>query len=272
MARDAEEAPYAPSLRQKLVSWAYIASRPGISITFSCFLEVARVTVCSCMAGNLSAWSLWFHPTHLPNNHYLSSYLIALLQPLYILAVLEAVLSPVSTVAFGIVIFRRETTFAQDILFFGLLAISTMVAAVVLALQTLVLNSSLDVQAILRVRPDLSSGDAVSAWDSFVGGKFPLVAFILFVIADGYQIVAVSARHLVPSSKRLPKQFQPFVIEKHGRTAIVREAEASTQGIELEAGVDFGPLARLFDDYEKQGLISTRVALEVGQSSTPSFF
>ena len=262
MARDAEEAPYAPSLRQKLVSWAYIASRPGISITFSCCLEVARVVICSCMAGNISAWSLWLHPT---------SHLIALLRPLYILAVLEAILSPVSTVAFGIVIFRRETTVAQDILFFGLIAISTMVAAVVLALQTLVLSSSLDVQAIRRVRPYISSGDALAAWDSFVGGKLPLVAFILFAVADGYQIVAVSARHLVPSSKRLPKQIPPFVIEKQGRTAIVREAEANTQGIQIVAGVDFGPLARLFDDYEKQGLISTHIDLEVRRSSTPQF-
>ena len=265
MARDAEEAPYAPSFRQKLVSWAYIASRPGISITFSCCLELARVIVCSCMVGNFSDGFLWLHQTHPPNSSYLSSHLFALLQPLYTLAVLEAVLSIVSTVAFGIVIFRRETTFAQDILFFGLIAISTMVAAVVLALQTLVLNSSLDVQTISKISPDLSSEDALAAWDSIVGGKLPLVAFILFVVADGYQIVAVSARHLVPSSKRLPKQFQPFVIEKHGRTAIFREAEASTRGIEIVDGVDFGPLARLFDDYEKQGLISTHIDLEVRQ-------
>ena len=172
----------------------------------------------------------------------------SLLQVLYILAAFEAVLSPVSTVAFSIIIFRRETTCTHDILIFGLIAIGTVVAAVVLALQTLALNFSLDVQAILKARPDLSIGDVLGAWDRFIGGKLPLVAFILFLAAGGFQIVAVSVRQLIPSSKRLPKQFQPFV-DKHKRISAVGEPEASTLGTELVAGVDSGPLARLFNDY-----------------------
>lgn len=135
------------------------------------------------MAAHFSAWSSWLPRTHIdlpiPHisppafpplqrryipNHYLSSPADALLQPLYILAIFEAVLAPVCTVAFAITIFRREITYTKDMLYLVLIAISTVVAAVVLALQTQALSSSLDVQAILRIRPDLSSGDVLSAW------------------------------------------------------------------------------------------------------------
>lgn len=64
--------------------------------------------------------------------------------------------------------------------------------------------------------------------------------------------MAVSAGHLIASAKRLPKQFQPFVMETHKRTTVVGESETSTLGIEVVALKDSGPLARLFDDYEKQ--------------------
>ena len=268
MASDAEAAPYTLKLWQNFLSWACIAGRPKYSVPFSLGLGGVGLLICSINAAKLSARSSWLDWTNLPNlpsDCYLSSHVYTLLQLLYILAALEAVLSPVCTVAFSISIFRRETTCTHDILVFGVIAISTVVAAVVLALQTLALNSSVDVQAILRIRPDLSSGDVLGAWGSFIGGKLPLVAFILFLVAGGFQIVAVSARHLIPSSSRLPKQFQPFVMKKQKRTSAIGEPEASTGGTELVAGVDSGPLATLFDDYDKQGLISTHKDLEVCQ-------
>ena len=265
MARNAEAARYLFDLWQELVLWVYKASNPRISITLSFFLEVGRLIVCSVNAGRFSAQSSWLYSTNLPNDCYLTSRMNTLLQLLYILATLEAVLSPVSTVAFSITILRRETTCTHDILVFGVIAISTVVAAVVLALQTLALHSSLDVQAILRIRPDLSSGHVLGAWGSFIGGKLALVAFILFLVVGGFQIVAISARFIIPSSKRIPKQFQPFVMEKQKKTSAIGEPGTTTGGTELVAGVDSGPLARLFDDYEKQGLISTHIDLEVCQ-------
>ena len=215
MARNAEAAPYIFNLWQKLVSSAYNASDPAASISLSFVLEVGRLVICSLNAARFSAQSSWLYPTSLPNECYSISRMNTLLQLLYILAALEAVLSPVTTVAFSITVFRRETTCTHDILVFSLITISTVVAAVVLALQALALNSSLDVQAVLKIRPDLLSGDVLGAWSPFIGGKLPLVAFILFLVAGGFQIVAVSARHITPSPKRLPKQFQPFVIEKN---------------------------------------------------------
>ena len=266
MARNAEAAPYIFNLWQKLVSSAYNASDPAASISLSFVLEVGRLVICSLNAARFSAQSSWLYPTSLPNECYSISRMNTLLQLLYILAILEAILSPVTTVAFSITIFR-ETTCTHDISVFGLIATSTVVAAVVLALQNLALKSSLDVQAILKIRPDLLSGDVLGAWSRFIGGKLPLVAFILFLVAGGFQIVAVLARHIIPSPKRLPKQFQPFVIEKNKRISAVGEPEASALGTELVAGVHSGPLARLFDDHEKRGLISAHIDLEVCQSN-----
>ena len=267
MARNAEAAPYIFNLWQKLVSSAYNASDPAASISLSFVLEVGRLVICSLNAARFSAQSSWLYPTSLPNECYSISRMNTLLQLLYILAILEAILSPVTTVAFVITIFRRETTCTHDISVFGLIAISIMVAAVVLALHALALNSSLDVQAILKTRPDLLSGDFLVAWSRFIGGKLPLVVFILFLVAGGFQIVTVSARHLIPSPKRLPKQFQPFVMKKHKGMSAVGEPEASTLGTELGAGVHSGPLARLFDDHKKRGLISAHIDLEVCQSN-----
>lgn len=259
MATDATAAPRTFALWQKLVLSAYFVSRPGISITVSFFLEVARVIICSVMAENFSTLSSWLHAVHLPNDPYLPSRAIALSQPLYILAVLEAALSPVSTVAFAITIFRRGTTYVEDILCFGLIGISTVVAAVVLALYILVINSSLNVQALVGIRPDRSSDNVSPALDA----KLPLAAFILFLVANGFQIVAITARHLILSSKRLPKQFRPFVMEKHGRTAVVGDPEAIDISMDVVPRTDLGPLERLYDDLEKQGLISHGVDLEV---------
>ena len=185
MARNTGAAPYIFEVWQKLVSLAYSASTSFASIGLSFYLEVARLVICSLNAARFSVQSFWLYPTSLPNECYSISRMNTLLQLLYILAILEAILSPVTTVAFSITIFRRETTCTHDLSVFGLIATSTVVAAVVLALQNLALKSSLDVQAILKIRPDVLSGDVLGAWSRFIGGKLPLVAFILFLsLAD----------------------------------------------------------------------------------------
>ena len=156
----------------------------------------------------------------------------------------------------------------MGILAIAVITISIAVAAIVLALQTLI-QPSLDIQTILKIRPDLSSEDVLSNWEYFMDPWVTLAVFIISLVAGGFQIVVVSVRHLIPSPNRLPKQFQPFVLEKHKRKPVIGEPEASALGIELVAGVEPGPLARLFDDYEKRALISTHVDLEVCQSIPP---
>ena len=203
-------------------------------------------------AANFSAQSAWLYSTELPNDCYLSSRVNTLLQPLYILATLEAIVVPISTFTFSIAISRRETKHNEEILVFSLIAINIAVAAAVLALKTLVQNPSLDMQAILRIRPDLSNGDVLAAWGNFIGRGMSLAVFIFSVIIGGFQIAVISAQHLIPSPKRLPKQFQPFIMEKHRETTAIGELEATTPVTEVVAGVNSGPLARLYDEYEKQ--------------------
>lgn len=267
MARNAEAESYTLNLWQRLVLWAYIVSLSSRCIICSIILDLARLCLCSRNAVALSARSAWLDSTTIPDNCYLPSHVNTLFQPLYILATTEAIWCPVCTVAFSIAIFRRDTTHNEGILVLGLIAISTVVAAVVLALQIVVQESSLDMQAILRIRPDLSSGEVLSSWNSFVCGSLSKIAFILFLLRSGFQIVAVSGRHSKSSSKRLPKQFRPFIMEKQKRTSAIGELEASTMETELVIRVDSGSLARLYDDYEKQGLISTHIDLEVCHSN-----
>ena len=238
MARDAEAASRTLNLWQKLVSWAYIAGGSKSSILISWSLELARFLICYLNSDLISASS--FSTTDPTNPPSLSSRANALFQPLRILAVLETVLSPLSTLAFNIRIIQRETTYIKDILYFGLSAISTVVAAVVLVLQCLILKLP---------RED--------TWNIL-----PLFAFILFLVPGGLQVVAVLARRLI-----VPKQFRPFVMEKYKRTSAIEEPEARALGIELVAGIDSGPLARLNHDYEKQGFVSRHIDLEVGQSN-----
>lgn len=61
-------------------------------------------------------------------------------------------------------------------------------------------------------------------------------------------------------------------MEKYKRATRIGEPEASALEMHVVARVDTGPLARLFDDYEKQGLISTHIDLEVCQSNIPPYF
>lgn len=268
MTRDAESTSYTLNLWHELVSWVcFVSSIPWISITFSCILAAVTLGVCSANASYLSTYSSWLDDsTILPNDCYLISHMNTLLRLLYTFAVLETILCPVCLVAFILAFIRRETTCTHAIWCFTVMAISTVVAAVVLVLKTVVLNSSLNMQAILSIRPDLSSGDVLASWDSFRGGSLSLVAFIFFLVTSGLHIVAVSARHLIPSPIRLPKQFRPFVMEKHKRTAASGDPEATTLMIEMVEDVD-GPLARFYDHHDKQGLISTHIDLEVCQSS-----
>ncbi|KAK0512761.1 hypothetical protein JMJ35_004778 [Cladonia borealis] len=263
MARNAETVPYRLNLWQKLVLLPYIANIPQI---FAIMLEYVGLVCWSC-AATLSTRSSWLSSTPLPNYCYLISHMNTLLQLQYILAAFRTVLVPVNSVAFAITILRRETTCTDAFLYFGLIAVSTVVAAVVLALQIVVQNSSLDMQAILRIRPDLSSEEVLNSWEFFTDITMPLTGFILFLLASGLEIVAVSARHLIPYPARLPRQFRPFVAEEHKRARAFKGPEASTLGTELVARLDPGPLARLFDDYEKRALISTHTDLEVCQSN-----
>ena len=267
MAKNAKVVLYTFDLWQKLVSWAYNVSHPDISFLFSFLLDALSLLFCSFNVSTLSARSSWLHATPLPSDCYLSPRIPTLFQQTYILAILEAVLCSVSIAAFTFTMFRRETTYTENILVIGVIAISIALAAVGLALQTLVSKSLLDVEAILRIRPDLSSEDVLNAWAKFTDGKLPLVVFIFLLFAGVLQIWAVSARHLIPSSRRLPKQHRPFIVEKTKRMPAIRESEASTLGTEMLPRVEPGPLARLFDDYERRGLISTQVDLEVCQSN-----
>lgn len=256
------------NLWEKLASWANIA-RSKFCLVPWFLLDFGRLAICSFQAISFSAGYSWLHASHLPNDHGQSSRAITLLQLLYVLTILEALLSPVCTITFCIMLRRREQRYTEIISFFSLIAISTVLAAVVLALQNLVL-SSLDIQAILAINPpDLSNGDGFYWSDDFVTGHIPLAALILFLVADGFQIVILSAQHLIPSSKRLPKQFQPFLIVKNRGKTIIEELETSPQMIEL---VDSGPLARLYNDYERHGLISTHMDIQVCQSNNPQFF
>ena len=266
MARNTEAAPNTFAVWKKLLSWVYRASDPHTSFLLSFFLDLARLIPCIIIAIGYEERSSWLNPTPLPNDCYLSPRVNSLFQPLYVLAVLMVILYLLCTIAFSIMMFRRETTYTEAIWLIAVIMISIMVAAITLALQTLI-QPSLDMQTILTVRPDLSSKDVLSAWDDFMCGRLLLGIFILSLVTGGFQIMAVSARHLIPSPNRLPKQFQPFVMEKHKRKSSIEEPEASTLGTELVAGVEPGPLARLFDDYEKRALISTHVDLEVCQSN-----
>lgn len=242
---------------------------PNIFPTLCFVLDLLRLAFCGVNARTFSARSTWLNPTPLPDDCYLLPRVNSLLQPLYVLAVLVAVLSPLCTVCFLTMVSQREAKYTGAVLFIAMITISIVVAAVVLALQTLI-QPSLDMQTILKIRPDLSSEDVLFYWETFMRADITLAVFILFLVSGGIQIMAVSARHLIPSPKRLPKQIQPFVMEKHKRKSAIGEPEASTLGTELVTGVEPGPLARLFDDYEKLGLISTHIDLEVRQSNIAS--
>ena len=266
MARNTEAAPNTFALWKKLLSWVYRASGPPASVvSWSCLLDVVKLMLCIMNAVGFKARSSWLTSTPLPNDCYVSPFVNRLFQPLYVLAVLMATLSPMCSVAFMGTLLRRESTYTMAILVIAMNTIITVAAAVVLALQTLSLKSSLDMQVILTIRPDLSSQDVLSAWDDVMVGGYPLGIFIISLVTGGFQIVAVSVRHLIPSPKRLPKQLQPFVMKKHKRKSAIGEPEVSTLGTELVAGVDSGPLAKLFDDYERRGLIPTHTDLEVCQ-------
>ena len=272
MASSAEAAPYIFSVWQKLVSWPYIADLRSAGIPFSVGFNLAITIISGFGAKNLSVRSSWLDSTPLPNDCYRSPHVNTLLQLPYILMILEAVLSPVCAVTSSIMMSRRETTYTKTILVIGVITISTVVAGAIPVLQSLTRKSALDMQAILSIRPDLSSADVLTAWDDFIGRTFmPRLTFILYLLAGGYQIVALSARHLITSPERLPKQFRPFVMEKHKRKSAIGEPEASTLGTKLLNPVDSGPLAKLFDDYEKRGLISTHTDLEVCQAISPVF-
>ena len=269
MASITEAAPNTFALWKKLLSWVYRASDPIASFLASLALDLARLIVCGMNAIYFSARSSWLNATPLPDDCYLLPRVNSLLQLLHILEVLMTVLSPLCTVAFASAIFRRENTYTMGILAIAVIAISIAVAAIALALQILI-QPSLDMQTILKIRPDLSSEDVLSEWENFMNpGPIP-IAFTLFLVTGGFQIMAVSVRHLIPSPQRLPKQILPFVMEKHKRKSAIGEPEASTLGTELVTGVEPGPLARLFDDYEKRGLISTHIDLEVRQSNIAS--
>ena len=232
----------------------------------SCGIDIVRLGLCSINAARLSRRSSWLSSTPLPDDCYLSPRVNSLFQPLFVLAALEAILSSLCTVAFSIMIFRRETTYTGAILIIAVITISVAVAAIVLALLTLI-QPSLNMQTILRNRPDLSSEDVLSAWDPFWPTGNPLVIFILFLVTGGFQIMVVSVRHVIPSSRKLPKQVQPYVMEKHKRGHAIGEPGESTPGTELVAGGDCGPLARFFDNYERRGPIFTHVEFEVCQSN-----
>ena len=171
---------------------------------------------------------------------------------------------PVSTIVFAITINRREITYARDIFSLGLITISIVVTVVIrlniLVLSTLLgVNTPPDVQAILRN----TTGDVLTPREYSFAMDNSLIVLIFALVITGFQTMAISARHLIPASKKLPKQFQPFVLKKQKIATVIEEPEASTQEMEVVGGVDSGPLARLFDDYEKQGLISTHIDLEV---------
>ena len=269
MARITEAAPNTFALWKKLLSWVYRASDPRAFFRLAFTVDPARLIVCGINASYSSARSSWLKATRLPDDCYLLPRVNSLLQLLYILEVLMAVLSPLCTVAFACAIFRRENTYTMGVVAIAVIAISIAVAAIVLALRTLI-RPSLDMQTIIKIRPDLSSEDVLSDWENFMNPGLIVFVFILFLVTGGFQIMAVSVRHLIPSPQRLPKQIQPFVMEKHKRKSAIGEPEASTLGTELVTGVEPGPLARLFDDYEKRGLISTHIDLEVRQSNIAS--
>ena len=266
MARNTGVAPNTFALWKKLLSWVDMASLSIIYFTYSPISDLLRLLLCGFNAKFFSARSSWLQSTPLPDDCYLSPRVNSLFQPLFVLAALEAILSPLCTVAFWIMNSRRETTYTEAILVIAMITISIAVAAIVLALQTLI-KSSLDMQITLSSRPDLSREDVLSAWDDIVGGGFSLAIFILFLVTGGYQIMVASVRHVIPSSRRLPKQFQPYVMEKHKRRHAIREPRESTPGIGLVAGGDCGPLARFFDDFERRGPILTHIDLEVCQSN-----
>ena len=267
MAKNSKVVPNIFDLWQKLVSRTYIVSRPLTSISFAILFNTASLIPYSFNVMTLSARSSWLLGTPLPNDCYLSPRMTTLFQQTFILAILETVLCPVSVAAFAFTMSRRETTYTENILVIGVIIISIAVTAGGLALQTLVSKSLLDVEAILGIRPDLSSEDVLIPWAEFTDRILPLVVFICSLFSGGFQIWAVSARHLIPSSRRLPKQHRPLIVEKDKRTPAIGESEASTLGTEMLPRVEPGPLARLFDDYERRGLISTQVDLEVCQSN-----
>ena len=267
MARNTEAVPNTFAFRKKLLSWVDEAYNRDAIIFLLPFPEILRLVLCVLNADGVSARSSWLNSTPLPNDSYLSPRINSLCQPLYVLAVLMAILSPVCSIAFFTLIFRREATYTGTILVIAVTTISIVVAAIVLALQILI-QPSLDMQTILKIRPDLTSEDVLTAWrNSTTRLAYTLFAFILFLVTGGFQIMAVSARHLISSRTRLPKQFQPFVIEKHKRKSAIGEPEASTLGTELVASVEPGPLARMFDGYKERGLISTHIDLEVCRSN-----
>ena len=235
------------------------------SLILSSSPDVIKLTLCILTAIQFKARSSWLESTPLPNDCYLSPFVNRLFQPLYVLVVLIATLSPICSIAFTGTLLRRESTYTMAILVIAMNTIIIVAAAVVLALQTLSLNSSLDMQAILTIRPYLSSEDVLSAWNDFMGGGTLLAIFIISLVEGGIQVIAISIRHLIPSPNRLPKQLHPFVMKKHKRKSAIGEPEASTLGTELVASVESGPLAKLFDDYERRGLIPTHTDLEVCQ-------
>ena len=259
MARNTEAAPNTFALWKKLLSVYSLSS--FILCLFVC-PNIAGLVLSTFNATNFSARSSWLDSTPLPDDCYLSPRVNSLFQPLFVLTVLTAISPPLYTVAFLITIFRRQTTHTEALLVIAVITINIAVTAIVLALQTLI-QPSLDMQNILRSRPDLSSEDVLFAWDKIMGGGGPLGLFIFSLITGGFQIMAVSLRHVIPSPRRLPKQFQPYVMEKRKRRHAVGEPGESTLGTELVAGIDCGPLARLFDDYKRRGPILTHIDLEV---------
>ena len=261
MARNTEAAPNIHTLWKKRLLSVYMAFLSFLSLG----PETVKLVTCIINANGFKARSSWLESTFLPNDCYLSPLVNRLFQPLFVLAVLMATLSPMCTVAFMYMVLRRARAYTMAILIIAMNTIIIVAAAVELALQTLALKSSLDMQVILTIRPDLSSEDILRAWNGFMGRRDPRVIFATALVAGGFQIVVVSFRHVIPSPWRLPKQLHLFVMKKHKSKSAIGEPKASTLGTELVAGVDSGPLAKLFDDYERRGLIPTHTDFEVCQ-------
>lgn len=126
-----------------------------ISNAFSVFIEVPRTVLYTVVASRLAISSQMYF-TSLPSNA-LSPLAVVLLRPLYVLAFLEAFISQASTITAIAAISKKEMTRTRAIVFFSLTTIGIVVAAVVLALQSLLMAYPSDVQAVLMTRSDLSS-------------------------------------------------------------------------------------------------------------------
>lgn len=234
---------------QTLASKAYIACRPKVIIIVSIILEAARMCMCAVMASGFSNYGD-FLQIYLLIKRY-SSNAFSLQRPLYILAICEALVSLVSTVTFTIVIAKRQATRLSVSIFFGMITIGTAISASIVPLQSQALARPLDLEKIMKVRPDISPREVQGSWDNLIGGKLPLACFIQFLVNDCIQIYAILVRHIVSSPLRPPKKFQPLITKQRDELP-GKETNTNIKPSKPEQQTNSGPLAGLFESCERQ--------------------